>query len=197
MSRTVAISKFVGTISLGLLTGLSYTLSTTTVPPLLALPSATPAHSTFRHLRALTTRHQILLSTLSASSLIMAFLLAPTRVRQPYLLWASLAIGLGWSGEAYAKVRGKSTATEKGVEDRKKGNRAVREGSWTEDEEWMATEEGDVNGEVVREGMEGWRVKQAWKAGVWGLGWGMAVVGVWGDGAGVVDRVVESVIIEA
>lgn len=97
-------------------------------------------------------------------------------------------------------MRGKTaTATEKGVTDRKKGNfRAVRDGSWTEDEEWMATaDEGSVNGEVVREGMEGWRAKQAWKAGIWGLGWGMAVVGVWGDGAGVVDRVVETVIIEA
>lgn len=186
MSRTVTASKFVGTISLGLLTGLSYTLSTTTVPPLLALPSATPAHSTFRHLRALTSRHQVLLSTLSASSFIMAYLLSPSRSRHPYLLWASLAVGLGWSGEAYASVKRrvsrKKTGRENASSAGRKANRIVKEGSWTEDEEWVS-DEGNVNGEVVREGMNGWRVKQGLKAGVWGLGWAMAVVGLWGDGA--------------
>ncbi|KAI4114466.1 MAG: hypothetical protein LQ338_008002 [Usnochroma carphineum] len=183
MSRTVTASKFVGTISLGLLTGLSYTLSTTTVPPLLALPSATPAHSTFRHLRSLTSRHQALLSTLSASSLVMAYLLSSPRGRHPYLLWTSLVVGLGWGGEAYAKVKGKfSSRKNKNADDSRRGKRAVREGSWTEDEEWIA-DEGNVNGEVVREGMEGWRVKQAVKAAVWGVGWAMAVVGLWGDGA--------------
>ena len=110
----------------------------------------------------------------------MAYLLSPSRVRHPYLLWSSLVIGLGWSGEAWAKVRGK--ASEKGVVENKRGKRAVREGSWTEDEDWMA-DEGNVNGEVVREGMEGWRAKQGWKAGIWGVGWAMAVVGIWGDGS--------------
>ncbi|KAL8939186.1 MAG: hypothetical protein Q9211_002852 [Gyalolechia sp. 1 TL-2023] len=186
MSRTLTASKFVGTISLGLLTGLSYTLSTTTVPPLLALPTATPAHSTFRHLRALTSRHQVLLSTLSASSLIMAYLLSPPRLRHPYLLWASLAVGLGWGGEAYAsakrRVSRKKSGRDEGIDAGRKSNRTVREGSWTEDEEWIA-DEGSVNGEVVREGLDGWRVKQGVKAGVWGVGWAIAVVGLWGDGA--------------
>ncbi|KAL8679049.1 MAG: hypothetical protein Q9186_004636 [Xanthomendoza sp. 1 TL-2023] len=180
MSRTISISKFVGTISLGLLTGLSYTLSTTTVPPLLALPSATPAHSTFRHLRTLTQRHQLVLSTLSASSLVMAYILSPSRARHPYLLWATLATAVGWGSEAYAKVIGK--AEQKGVVNDKRSKNMRKEGSWTEDEEWV-NEEGNVNGEVVREGMEGWRVKQGIKAGIWGVGWFMAVVGMWGDGA--------------
>ncbi|KAL9002406.1 MAG: hypothetical protein Q9188_004654 [Gyalolechia gomerana] len=186
MSRTVTASKFVGTVSLGLLTGLSYTLSTTIVPPLLALPTATPAHSTFRHLRALTSRHQVLFSTLSASSLVMAYLLSPSRLRHPYMLWASLAVGLGWGGEAYATVKRRVSRNRTGSEDAitagQKAKRAVREGSWTEDEEWIS-EDGNVNGEVVREGMDGWRAKQGIKAGVWGLGWAVAVVGLWGDGA--------------
>ncbi|KAL8780715.1 MAG: hypothetical protein Q9213_006327 [Squamulea squamosa] len=183
MSRTIAISKFVGTISLGLLTtqGLSYTLSTTTIPPLLALPSATPAHSTFRHLRTLTSRHQILLSTLSASSLVMAYLLSPSRLRHPYLLWATLATAAGWGGEAYSKIMGK--AEKNGAVNSETRAKSMRkEGSWTEDEDWIP-EEGEVNGEVVREGMEGWKVKQGIKAGIWGTGWMMAVVGLWGDAA--------------
>ncbi|KAL8847136.1 MAG: hypothetical protein Q9221_007801 [Calogaya cf. arnoldii] len=179
MSRTVTISKFVGTISLGLLTGLSYAHSRTTIPPLLALPSATPAHSTFRQLRALTSRHQVLLSSLSASTLVMAFLLSPQRGRHPYLLWATLATAGGWASETYSKLVGKKA--ENGAA---RGNekRSMREGSWTEDEEWIGDEEGNVNGEVVREGMEGWKVKQAIKAGIWGVGWVVAVVGLWGDG---------------
>ncbi|KAL2055600.1 hypothetical protein ABVK25_003842 [Lepraria finkii] len=78
LGGTVTLAKFVGTISLGLLTGGSYTISTTTLPPILALPTAQPAHTTFLHLRTLTQRHQILLSTLSTSSLIIAYILSPT-----------------------------------------------------------------------------------------------------------------------
>ncbi|KAL8761518.1 MAG: hypothetical protein Q9184_002367 [Pyrenodesmia sp. 2 TL-2023] len=181
MSRTVTASKFVGTVSLGLLTGLSYTLSTTTLPPLLALPSATPAHSTFRHLRTLTSRHQVLLSTLSVSSLVMAYLLSPPRLRHPYLLWTSLAVSLGWGGDFYSKVKGKVSRKKAGGDGRR-NKKAAREGSWTEDEEWIA-DEGNVNGEAVREGMEAWRVKQGVKAAVWGFGWALAVVGLWGDAA--------------
>ncbi|KAL8839323.1 MAG: hypothetical protein Q9176_004504 [Flavoplaca citrina] len=181
MSRTVTISKFVGTISLGLLTGLSYTHSRTTIPPLLALPSATPAHSTFRQLRVLTSRHQVLLSSLSASTLVMAYLLAPPTKRHPYLLWATLATAAGWGSEAYGKLFGKKQVAT--VDNGKRGKSMRKEGSWTEDEEWIGDEEGDVNGEVVREGMEGWKVKQGVKAGIWGVGWAIAVVGLWGDGA--------------
>lgn len=108
----------------------------------------------------------------------MAYLLSPSRLRHPYLLWASLVVGLGWAEEAYAKVKGKVSQKADG----RRGKRVMREGSWTEDEEWIA-EEGNVNGEVVREGMEGWRVKQGIKAAVWGVGWTMAVVGLWGDAA--------------
>ncbi|KAL8856478.1 MAG: hypothetical protein Q9178_006948 [Gyalolechia marmorata] len=183
MSRTVAISKFVGTISLGLLTGLSYTLSTTTIPSLLALPSATPAHSTFRHLSALTSRHQVFLSTLSASALIMSYLLSPSRSRHPYLLWATLATAVGWSPEARSKIRGRKAEQKASINTHQRAKDMRKEGSWTEDEEWIADEEGNVNGEVVREGMEGWKVRQGIKAGIWGVGWAMAVVGLWGDGA--------------
>lgn len=47
-------------------------------------------------------------------------------------------------------------------------------------EEWEV--EG-VNGEVVRDGMEVWRGRQVVRTAVWGVGWLMAVVGIWGDGS--------------
>ncbi|CRK32965.1 hypothetical protein BN1708_019162, partial [Verticillium longisporum] len=46
-SRGVSALKFVGTVSLGLLTGLSYSLSAVTVPSILALPSASDAVRAF------------------------------------------------------------------------------------------------------------------------------------------------------
>lgn len=50
--------------------------------------------------------------------------------------------------------------------------------------EWARAraESGDVNGEAVREEMEGWSRGQVLRAGAWALAWGMSVVGIWGDG---------------
>lgn len=42
--------------------------------------------------------------------------------------------------------------------------------------------EEEVNGEVVREEMEGWRWVQGIRGGLWAVGWGMSIVGIWGDG---------------
>jgi autophagy-related protein 33 len=44
-------------------------------------------------------------------------------------------------------------------------------------------EMGGVNGEVVRLGVEKGRTVEAARAGIFGLGFLMAVVGLWGDGA--------------
>ena len=54
----------------------------------------------------------------------------------------------------------------------------------TSDEEWEdgGAKSGELNGEVVRESMEKWRNNTAGKTFVWGLGWLLAVVGLWGDG---------------
>ena len=40
-----------------------------------------------------------------------------------------------------------------------------------------------VNGEVVRRGVERGRVVEAFRAGLWGFGFVMGIVGIWGDGA--------------
>lgn len=41
----------------------------------------------------------------------------------------------------------------------------------------------DVNGEVVRRGVERGRAVEAMRTGIWGLGFVMSVIGIWGDGA--------------
>ena len=56
------------------------------------------------------------------------------------------------------------------------------------DEEWEVegrdrdASGGLLNGEAVREGMEKWRGKMAGRMAVWGVGWLVTVVGLWGDG---------------
>ena len=45
------------------------------------------------------------------------------------------------------------------------------------------TEEGPINGEMVRDAVERWTWVQSGRAVVSGLGFAMGVVGVWGDGA--------------
>jgi autophagy-related protein 33 len=44
------------------------------------------------------------------------------------------------------------------------------------------TAEAPVNGEEVRSGMEEFKLAQAVRAGVSGLGFLMSVIGLWGDG---------------
>jgi autophagy-related protein 33 len=44
-------------------------------------------------------------------------------------------------------------------------------------------EEVDVNGEVVRKAVERQQVVESVKAGFWGLGFVLSVIGIWGDGA--------------
>ncbi|KAA6411512.1 MAG: hypothetical protein FRX48_04792 [Lasallia pustulata] len=157
MSRfTIALSKFVGCISLGLLTGTSYTLTTITLPPLLALPSAPQAHSSFRTLLASTRTHQRALSLLSVLSLSLAYALSPRRGRHPYLLWTAAVVGTGWGFEEWVGDggKGKGKAKEEGV---------------------------DVNGEVVREGLERWRWGQVGR-GRWRGGVGDVCGGDLGDG---------------
>lgn len=74
------------------------------------------------------------------------------------MLWSALTVGLGFWHEALGLLKGK------------KGEEGI--------EEWDVD---GVNGEVVRDGMEAWRGRQVARTAVWGVGWMMSVVGIWGD----------------
>ncbi|KAH6856941.1 hypothetical protein B0I37DRAFT_412829 [Chaetomium sp. MPI-CAGE-AT-0009] len=90
-ARGVSVLKFVGTVSLG---GLSYTLTSLTIPALLTLPSAGTAARAFDILTTTASRHARALATASASTFVLAYCLSPRSLRHPYLLYASvLALG--------------------------------------------------------------------------------------------------------
>ncbi|TKA34407.1 hypothetical protein B0A54_15239 [Friedmanniomyces endolithicus] len=156
MSTSIALLKFVGTISLGLLTGVSYTLSTLALPSLLTLPSAKPAAYTLRQTARLATLHITALSALSTLSLGLAFALSPKRIRHPYLLWTA-GIAAGSGGMSFVMGDGFG-----------KGDEGVV---------------GEVNGEEVERRARELQWGEVLRMGVSGVGFVMGVVGIWGDGA--------------
>ncbi|CAK7217192.1 hypothetical protein SCUCBS95973_003060 [Sporothrix curviconia] len=93
--RGVAVLKFVGTVSLGLLTGLSFSLSTVTVPTLLTLPSARTASNAFRSLTDAASAQLRILSGVASSAFLLAYLFSPRHVRHPYLMHTSMLVIVG------------------------------------------------------------------------------------------------------
>lgn len=207
--------KFVGTVSLGLLTGLSYTLSTLTVPSLLELPSASSAAKAFNYLVSTAKKHLGTLTGVSASSFLLAFLLSPKPVRHPYLLYTSILVASSGivvsdfvapylfitKSTSTSRPAASLSASAKKAKQERAAKRAQMEASYevlgssssahsdegtasVSGEEVEAEEEAaqDINGEEVRTEVEGFLKKQMVQTAISGLGFLMAVVGIWGDG---------------
>ncbi|OAX83178.1 hypothetical protein ACJ72_02469 [Emergomyces africanus] len=98
MACPITVSKFVGTISLGLLTGLSYATSIISIPSLQTLPNAANASRTLNDLKLRTSNHVLTLSHITAVSLFTAFTLSSPRRRHPYLIWTALTSLIGGLG---------------------------------------------------------------------------------------------------
>jgi len=79
------------------------------------------------------------------------------------MLWTALVVGVGMGSEWW----GLDAGTQKQIK------RDLEKGKGVE----------EANGEAVREEMEAWTFGMAVKTGVWGLGWAMGMMGLWGDGA--------------
>ncbi|PSK53179.1 hypothetical protein B9Z65_3379 [Elsinoe australis] len=182
MPISLAIPKFIGTISLGLLTGLSYTL-TLTYPTLLLLPSATHASRTFSTLSRTAQLHLCTLGTLALLSFNTAYFVAPRRARHPYLLWTSLLAFGSVAQDVFLVAKsviagGPSTVIQglRGSEDKKPQGLG-------ESQEWEDVEEMGVNGEIVERRVRRAQNKEITRAVVGGVAFGLGVVGLWGDGA--------------
>lgn len=178
-----------GTVSLGLLTGVSYTLTTLTLPSLLFLPTAPSASQTHTYLTTRSTQIRRLLSTIAISALTFSYVLSPPRAKHPYLLWTSLVAGLAMApgvAEKVARVGSVESEESHRINLRELDESAVMvtppttasQGSESGDEPEI-----NVNGEVVRRGVERGRAIEAARAGIFGVGFFMAVVGIWGDGS--------------
>ncbi|KAI1107495.1 hypothetical protein F4804DRAFT_297179 [Jackrogersella minutella] len=201
-SRKVSILKFVGTVSLGLLTGTSYTLSTLTIPSLLELPSASAAAKTFRSLASTASTHLNVLTTLSGSAFLFAFTLSPRGFKHPYLLYTSLfCFGTRLTGYVTPSIFGEPVSSTSAAAQRRaaltrarKEKQAARrmEASYevlpdSHSDEGAGSASGeeldeDYNGEEVRSEVEFFVRNQLIQTAMAGIGFIMAVVGIWGDG---------------
>ncbi|KAK3324362.1 hypothetical protein B0T19DRAFT_428431 [Cercophora scortea] len=211
-ARGVSLLKFVGTVSLGLLTGLSYTLSTLTIPTLLALPSASAAAKAFESLATTAKKHLQVLTYVSGSAFALAYLLSPRYFRHPYLLYTSLLVfgsrlatndvvapylSLGPAPSQSSSTSSSSLAAATARKQKKEhaaararmeasyevlGSDVHSEGTGSASGEEPEVEEEQINGEEVRVKVEAFLKKQIAQSTVAGLGFLLAVVGIWGDG---------------
>ncbi|KAH7376285.1 hypothetical protein B0T11DRAFT_324210 [Plectosphaerella cucumerina] len=212
-SKGVSTLKFVGTVSLGLLTGLSYSLSAISVPSILSLPSAASASRAFQSLLATSTLRTRALTGLSTASLLLAFVLSPRAHRHPYLLYTSilgLTAGLSEyvtpyiiSSASEDSSRRDSAARMAALRERFAARDAARAARLAKMEtsyeilgdnhsegtgsasggEDLEFEEETLNGEEVRGEVLAFRKTQYVQTGIASLGFLLAVVGIWGDGA--------------
>jgi len=179
----IAVSKFIGTVSLGLLTGVSYTLSSLALPSLLFLPTAPTAAQTHAYLKHNARRSQKLLAALAITTLTFSYIFSPPRAKHPYLLWTSLvcAGGLAPGLNKFVARNYGSKEDEIAVGMEESGVIVTPPASGSSE---SGDEGGDVvNGEVVRRGVERGRLVESARTGIWGLAFFMGVVGLWGDGA--------------
>ncbi|KAF1736289.1 hypothetical protein CRV24_001896 [Beauveria bassiana] len=207
-SKAIPLFKFVGTVSLGLLTGVSYAVSRLALPALLELPSASSARASLTHLAASLQTSLVALSSLAAAPLALAYAFAPPRARHPYLVYASLLavlsaaaprLLLGPAGLVAPTAATTTTATSRPTNSKNKTSTsaaAARARSMEASYEVLgdvhsepASEEDvdePVNGEDVRVHVQGLARAYAIQASLAALGFAMSVVGLWGDGATVV-----------
>jgi autophagy-related protein 33 len=183
----IPLLKFVGTVSLGLLTGVSYSISAFALPNILNLPSSSSASHALTTLTASLKTRLVALSTLAAAPLLLAFALSPRTARHPYLLYTSLiAVLSAVAPDVLFRTTPRPIAP---VTTTKKASRPARsmEASYevlgdapseaTSDEE---TEE--INGEDVRTEVEVIKRGFTVRGGLAALGFFMATIGIWGDG---------------
>ncbi|KAM4059063.1 hypothetical protein HRG_008067 [Hirsutella rhossiliensis] len=185
-ARAVGLLKFVGTVSLGLLTGVSYTVSTLTLPSLLQLSSSVSASQAVTSLRNSLKTPIYALTALASAPLFLSFVLSPRSARHPYLVYTSLLAVLSTAAPRLLPSPGPRAATKPAA--KKASARGRMEASYevlgdVHSEAASEEEIDDMNGEEVRVEVESLARGYVVRTGLAALGFAMAVVGIWGDGA--------------
>ncbi|KAJ5731667.1 uncharacterized protein N7483_006175 [Penicillium malachiteum] len=183
MACPITITKFVGTVSLGLLTGISYSTAAITVPSLKLLPTSTTASRCLNEVKRLNRRHAVRLSSLTNACILFAYTLSSPRRRHPYLVWMCVASTLsshgldlffnrhlGFMNWVFVTIQDTTGLNLSSVSPIKKDDDLVMVG----------TDE-DVNGESVQREMD--RERRLQRARTWmaGIAFSMGIVGLWGD----------------
>ncbi|KAK7425657.1 Autophagy-related protein 33 [Neonectria magnoliae] len=187
-STSVSLLKFVGTVSLGLLTGVSYSVSTLALPALLRLPSSASAAHGLTTLSAALKTPILALTSLASAPFVLCFVLSPRSSRHPYLLYTSLLVALSTVAPTLVPQPVPRSIAPAPAPAGKASSRARMEASYEvlgDVHSEPASEEDidDVNGEEVRADIEGLASNYVARTALAALGFALAVVGIWGDGA--------------
>ncbi|KAF4988444.1 hypothetical protein FGRMN_9768 [Fusarium graminum] len=186
VGTSVSLLKFVGTVSLGLLTGVSYSISTLALPVLLRLPSSASASHGLATLNTALKTPVLALTSLAAAPFLISFALAPRSSRHPYLLYTALLATLSSVAPLLIPAPASPRVTSSAAT--RQSSRAKMEASYEvlgDAHSEPASEEDidDVNGEGVRAEVEGLARTYIARTALSALGFAMAVVGIWGDGS--------------
>jgi autophagy-related protein 33 len=166
--------------------GVSFTVSTLTLPSLLHLPSSSSASHALHSLNNSLKLPVLALSTLASAPLLLSFFLSPRASRHPYLVYTSL---LAILSVATPKLLPQPDTTPRATPVRKASPRQRNlEASYevlgdTNSEAASEEDIEDVNGEDVRVQVERLAKGYVVRAGLAAVGFAMAVVGIWGDGS--------------
>ncbi|KAL5356482.1 hypothetical protein BJX96DRAFT_142871 [Aspergillus floccosus] len=183
MACPITVSKFVGTVSLGLLTGLSYSAASITLPSLKLLPTASDASRSLNEVKRLNRKHGLRLTNLANGCLLFAYGISPSHRKHPYLVWMCVASTIGSYGMDYWFHRqvGFKAWFQSLLQDGC-GWRSSRKTAGKKDEDLVVVEaEENVNGESVDRDMDNERRFQRVRAVFSGLALSMGIVGLWGD----------------
>lgn len=167
--------------------GVSYTVSTLTLPSLLHLPSSSSASHALNSLNASLKFPVLALSTLASAPLLLSFFLSPRASRHPYLVYTSLLAILSVATPKLLPqpdTASRPAAPARKASPRQRNLEASYEVLGDVHSEAASEEEiEDVNGEDVRVQVERLAKGYVVRAGLAAVGFAMAVVGIWGDGA--------------
>ncbi|KAI9371367.1 hypothetical protein BJX61DRAFT_31206 [Aspergillus egyptiacus] len=184
MACPITVTKFIGTISLGLLTGLSYSASTITVPSLGLLSTATNASKSLNEVKRLNRKHGFRLANISNVCLLFAYSISPRHRKHPYLIWMVVMSTVGsygadyfFHGQSGFKAWACSVIQDTGLP----SFLVCAKGQKKEEDLVVVEAEENVNGESVRRDMEQERRLQGVRAIFSGIALSMGIVGLWGD----------------
>ncbi|KAL2003854.1 hypothetical protein VTN02DRAFT_1876 [Thermoascus thermophilus] len=191
MPCPITITKFVGTVSLGLMTGLSYSVANVTIPSLKLLPTAAHASRSLKEAKRRARKRALQLSNLTNTCILFAWFVSPKRRKHPYLIWMVITSTIGSFGmdfwfnrEKGAIGWGKMVVQDLCTCPGKKGKTPTTTPATSEDLVVVESEDGEVvNGETVERDMERERRLQRARAWFSGIALTMGIVGLWGDGA--------------
>jgi autophagy-related protein 33 len=182
-------SKHGSSIDFSALQGVSYTVSTLTLPTLLHLPSSSSAAHALTSLQSALRLPVFALSSLAAAPLFLSFVFSPRYARHPYLFYTSLLAVLSLVAPDYLPQPATPTSKLTGAR-RATSSRARMEASYevlgdshSEGDLPSESELEDINGEEVRANVEGTARAYLVRTGFAAAAFVLSVVGLWGDGA--------------